>query len=254
MKKILIVDNDSLFLDFVRDLLQEAGNLVKTAEDGISALRILKTFTPDTIFVDLIMPNIDGKRLCRIMQKMEHLKNSSIVILSAAAEENLAELYELGVDGIIAKGPLKNIAREILEVVKQTKAKSAFPPSKKETDGGGVRQRGITKELLSVKRHLESVLERLTEGILEINPDGKIVYANRTACTLIGLPEEELLGSDFFHLFSRSDREWIQERLEKKPEQSKGVTERQTVLLKEYRVTVDLISIQGRRKVHCNPE
>ena len=130
MKKILVVDNDPLFLDFVRDLLQEAGNLVKTAEDGISALKILKTFTPDTIFVDLIMPNIDGKRLCGIIQKMERLKDSSIVILSAAATENLVEVSALGVDGIIAKGPLKNMVRDILEVVDQIKVDAPFSPSK----------------------------------------------------------------------------------------------------------------------------
>ena len=70
--------------------------------------------------------------------------------------------------------------------------------------------------MLSTKRHLESVLDRLTEGILEINPDGKIVYANRPACALTGLLEEELLGLDFFQLFSRNDRKRIQERLEKK--------------------------------------
>ncbi len=244
MKKILVVDNDPLFLDFVRDLLQEAGNLVKTAEDGISALKILKTFTPDTIFVDLIMPNIDGKRLCGIIQKMGRLKDSSIVILSAAATENLVEVSALGVDRIIAKGPLKNMARDILEVVDQIKVDAPFSPSKEVISTGDVYQRGITKELLSTKRHLESVLDRLTEGILEINSDGKIVYANRPACTLTGLLEEELLGLDFFQLFSRNDRKWIQERLEKSHKENGGFTERQTVLLKEYRVTVDFIGIQ----------
>ena len=244
MKKILVVDNDPLFLDFVRDLLQEAGNLVKTAEDGISALKILKTFTPDTIFVDLIMPNIDGKRLCGIIQKMGRLKDSSIVILSAAATENLVEVSALGVDRIIAKGPLKNMARDILEVVDQIKVDAPFSPSKEVISTGDVYQRGITKELLSTKRHLESVLDRLTEGILEINSDGKIVYANRPACTLTGLLEEELLGLDFFQLFSRNDRKWIQERLEKSHQENGGFTERQTILLKEHRVTVNFIGIQ----------
>ena len=243
MKKILVVDNDPLFLDFVRDLLQEAGNLVKTAEDGISALKILKTFTPDTIFVDLIMPNIDGKRLCGIIQKMERLKDSSIVILSAAATENLVEVSALGVDRIIAKGPLKNMVRDILEVVDQIKVDAPFSPSKEVVSIGDVYQRGITKELLSTKRHLESVLDRLTEGILEINPDGKIVYANRPACALTGLLEEELLGLDFFQLFSRNDRKRIQERLEKNHKENGGFTERQTVFLKENRVTVDFIGI-----------
>lgn len=245
MKKILVVDNDLFLLDFLQDFLEKAGHLVKTAEDGISALKILKSFTPDTIFVDLIMPNIDGKKLCRILQKMEHLKNACIVILSAAVKENLSEVSELGADRIIAKGPLANMAVEILEAVNQMKKSPS--PLKQVVVRGAASQRGITKELLSMKRHLELVLERLTEGILEITTEGKIVYANRVACALTDSPEEELLGFDFFHLFSQDDGQWIRDQLEESPRRGKRVSQKKPLSLKGFLVTLDLLEMNEEK-------
>lgn len=244
MKKILAVDNDLLILDFIRDLLEEAGHLVETAEDGISALKVLKTFTPDVIFVDLIMPNIDGKKLCRIMHKMENLKDTCIVILSAAAKEDSFDVSELGVDGIIAKGPLEDMAGEICAVVEQTEVGNHLFPLEEIAVTGNIHQRGITKELLSTKRHFELVFERMTEGILEITSDREIVYANRAACILADLPEEDLLGFDFSHLFSRNDRPWIQEQLKENRKRDEGHSGRKAIFLKGYQVTVDFLGIQ----------
>ena len=74
MKKILAVDNDQFMLKFITDVFAEKGHEVITAEDGLSALDILETYTPDFIFIDLVMPNINGKKLCKIIREMERLK------------------------------------------------------------------------------------------------------------------------------------------------------------------------------------
>ena len=64
MKKILVVDNHPMMLKFMTNLLKERGHRVLTAGDGLSALSILKKHVPDIIFVDLVMPNISGEKLC----------------------------------------------------------------------------------------------------------------------------------------------------------------------------------------------
>lgn len=66
-KKILVVDNHPLMLNFMSRLLEKEGHQVLTAEDGLSALEVLKIFTPDVIFIDLIMPHIGGEKLCQII-------------------------------------------------------------------------------------------------------------------------------------------------------------------------------------------
>jgi PAS domain S-box-containing protein len=69
-----------------------------------------------------------------------------------------------------------------------------------------VSPRHITEELLSIKKHFEVVLGRMSEGILEINPEARIVYANPSAITIIGILEEKLLATNFIELFNEPDR------------------------------------------------
>ena len=95
-KKIMVVDNHPLILQFLGNLLEKEGHHVLTAKDGLSALEAMKTFVPDIVFVDLIMPNISGKRLCRIMRKRPHLKDIYIVILSAVAAEEQVDVVDFG--------------------------------------------------------------------------------------------------------------------------------------------------------------
>ena len=82
MKNILLVDDNPLMLKFVDDLLEKEDYKVVTANDGLSALDILKTYTPDVIFVDLIMPNINGKKLIKIIRNIPKLKDVVLLPIS----------------------------------------------------------------------------------------------------------------------------------------------------------------------------
>jgi two-component system, cell cycle sensor histidine kinase and response regulator CckA len=204
-KKILVVDNDRLILELMTGVLEKEGHEVLTAQDGISALEILETCVPDVMFIDLIMPNIGGKTLCRIIRKIPEFKSAYIVILSAIAAEEDEDFTEFGADLCIAKGPLEEMARHVLDAIGQPDRTSSHPPGAAvgvET----IYPREITRELLSVKRHFEVVLEGMSEGILEITPEAKIVYANPAAFSLACKPEEELLASNLIDLFSPPDR------------------------------------------------
>ncbi len=53
MKKILVVDDNKLILDFMENLISKEGYQVSAVEDGLSALDILKVQKPDFIFIDL---------------------------------------------------------------------------------------------------------------------------------------------------------------------------------------------------------
>lgn len=93
------------------DLFIEQGHEVVTAEDGLSALETLKDYIPDVAFVDLVMPNIRGDRLCRIIRSIPHLKNLFLVIISASALEDLTHFAELGADASVAKGPFNEMSK-----------------------------------------------------------------------------------------------------------------------------------------------
>ncbi len=212
-KKILVVDNHPVVLKFMSQLLEKAGHQVWVAEDGLSALEILKTYTPDVIFIDLIMPQIGGEKLCQIIRKMPELKEAYLIILSAIAAEQEIDFTSLGANACIAKGPLNKMAQHVLAVMEQSTQKSSAVLSLKPLGLEDVYARNITAELLSVKRHFEVILNSMAEGILEITPEGKIVYANPIATSLINKTEDHLLSSDFTELFPESDRQNIKSQL-----------------------------------------
>jgi len=245
MKKILVVDNDPFILEFLNDLLSKEGHQVVTAEDGLSALDVLETITPDFIFVDLVMPNIDGKKLCKIIRRMDNLKDTYIVILSATVKEDFADIRGLGADTCIAKGSFDQMSKDILGVLAEPQVASSRYLAGETLGGEGIRQRRITKELLSSKRHFEVVLEQMTEGIFEISANGKIVYANRAASFLTALPEEDLLGLRFLELFAEKDRQRIKELLEGADDEPRGLSEDNPASVNEYQVTLDVLPIPG---------
>ena len=105
-------------LKYLTDLLEREGHEVASAQDGFAALNLLTSFFPDIMFFDLIMPKIDGDKLCQIVRNMPHLKDCYLVILSAAVAELDFDHTEIGADAYIAKGPFDTTARHVLGLLK----------------------------------------------------------------------------------------------------------------------------------------
>jgi PAS domain S-box-containing protein len=210
MKKILVVDNHPVVLKFMSNLLEKAGHKVKTAKDGLSALEILKTNTPDVIFADLVMPNISGEKLCRIVRCLPRLKGIYIVILSAIVAEDKVPYTAYGADTYIEKRPFNEMAQQVLTAIDQS-GQTVLPPEKKGPIGQDeIIEREIIKELLASERHYNITLENMFEGILELTTELKIVYVNPAAVSIVGMPEEKLLSRNFTELFHASDHTKIE--------------------------------------------
>ena len=193
-KKILVVDDDRMLLKFTSDLLEKEGHEVATAQDGFAALNLLTTFFPDVMFFDLIMPKIDGDKLCHIVRKMPHLKDCYLVILSAAVAELDFDHTEIGADAYIAKGPFDVMGKHVLAAVEASESPRTEDEPKPIKGLESIYARQLTKELLSRNRHLETILESLAEGILEVF-SGKVVYANTAAISMFGMEKGNLLAS-----------------------------------------------------------
>ena len=191
-KKILIVDDNRLLRKFLSTHLERAGHEIRTAEDGFAALDVLSEFSPDVMFVDLFMPKIDGDRLCQIVRSREELKECYLVILSAGIAETGKDYTKIGANACIAKGSFSNMAKNVLAAVNDS-------DRPKQKDGPGpiigldsVYSRQLTKELISRNQHLETILESMTEGFLEVFSD-RVVYANKAAVEMLEVSLENLL-------------------------------------------------------------
>ena len=241
MKKVLLVDNDRILLRMMAAFLEKRDYHVETAIDGLNALDILKTFSPEVIFIDLVMPNIDGEKLCRILRSQEEHKETFLVILSAISAEEQVDVAALGANACIAKGPFNEMAQHILEVIENPEYFSAECLSGRVYGSESVYPRGITEELLSVKKHSEIILEKMLEGVLEINADARIVYANTAVLSLTGKPFKELLGAHLVDLFSGEDRRRVSDLLQKRGLRS--VSDSSPVRLHQSLVSMDIIPL-----------
>lgn len=218
MKKIMVVDNDVMLLEFMSDLLEKEGHRVLTANDGLTALEKLKAYIPDIMFIDLVMPNIDGEKLCRTIRKIPELNGIYIVIVSAIAAEQEIDVSEIGANVCIAKASFDKMSEHVLYVINRldNKAPEDITDDIMENIIGleDVHSRDITKELLSCKKHSDEILNNISEGILELNPNKKIIYANPFSLSLTGISEEKLLGSYFSDMFDDPHRARIKELLD----------------------------------------
>jgi PAS domain S-box-containing protein len=177
---------------------------------------------------------------------MPKLKGVFITILSGvAAEENL-DFVQLGANACIAKGPFNKMAEHVLAVLEQFERQSPHALSEGIRGREDIHERETTKELLSAKRHFEAILKNMSEGIVEVTPDGKIVFTNAKAISLFGIPEQQLLGSDFGDLFCETDRERVEDLMngitggpETIPEESPLIINRKQICLTLIRVPND---------------
>jgi PAS domain S-box-containing protein len=246
MKKILVVDNHPVMLKFMANLLEKEGHEVLTAQDGLSALDILKNYIPDIMFVDLVMPNIVGEKLCRIVRSMPGMSDVYVVIVSGIAAEKDLDFKQFGADACIAKGPLNKIAPHVLLALEQ----SEQAPPRGLTDGvmglDDVYAREVTRELLYSKRHLERILDNMSEGIIELNPEARIVYVNPAAVSLIGIPEELLLSQSFTDLFHEMHREGIKNLIDEGiGDVQHTIGEDSPLFLNGKRILLNILQLKG---------
>ncbi|MGB8336310.1 MAG: response regulator, partial [Desulfobacterales bacterium] len=211
--KILLIDDDRVFLKYLTRQLETAGHDVVTAGDGISALTLLTDITPDIIFLDLILPKIDGDKLCRIIRKMDHLANCHLVVISAVVAEMGSDFADIGADSYIAKGPFATVAEHVMAVVEASSAPKEGNKSQQVLGLEHVSPRQLTRELLSRNQHLKTILESMEEGIIEI-VEGVVVYANSAAVRLFALPLEKILAANPNNLFDVKDRSRVAELLD----------------------------------------
>lgn len=107
--KILIVEDEPQINRLIELVLQSDGYYkIKKAFDGKNALEIIKTDKPDLILMDVMIPEIDGFSLCKIIKKDKNLNSIQIIMLTAKKmEEDILKGFENGAVDYIQK-PFSN--------------------------------------------------------------------------------------------------------------------------------------------------
>lgn len=244
MKKILIIEDNPHLILYLTQKLTEAGHEVVTESTGLSAIHRLTGYKPDIIFVDYILPNVNGDKLCQIIRRMDHLKGSYLVLMSAATKELDLNPSNMVADAIIAKGTFKETIDHFFSVL----ATADHPPREKPPEGilgfDSVHPRRMTVELLEKNRHLQTMLDSISEGIVEIYR-GEIVYANPAAATILGKPQDQLVTAQPSELFPESERAKVESVMRSEPNGKAGLNWEEPIELGWKIVSFKKLSFQG---------
>jgi excisionase family DNA binding protein len=112
---VLIVDDDARIREFVRVNLEDAGYQVREAGSAQEGLEMLDTETPDLILLDVLMPQVDGWEMLRIVQERHGVGGIPVVMFSGKADA-ADEAVSRGAQGFVGK-PFD--PRELVESTKQ---------------------------------------------------------------------------------------------------------------------------------------
>jgi twitching motility two-component system response regulator PilG len=81
--KVMIIDDSNTIRRTAEALLKKAGYEVLTAADGFEAMSIITDQRPDIIFVDIMMPRLDGYQTCRLIKNNKQFRTTPVIMLSS---------------------------------------------------------------------------------------------------------------------------------------------------------------------------
>lgn len=98
---VLVVDDEPKILEVVKSFLEADGYKVVTAKNGTVALKLFDTLTVNLVILDIMLPDIDGIELCRIIRKKS--KVPIIMLTAKVGEDDTVTCLDLGADDYVTK-------------------------------------------------------------------------------------------------------------------------------------------------------
>jgi DNA-binding response OmpR family regulator len=115
--KILIIEDESAFRTFYRDMLDMAGYQVLEAEDGEAGWALVQSAKPNMILLDLIMPKLGGLEVLKKVRGNDETKDIPVIIMSALGRsEDVKNGIELGANEYLQKGLFSS--RQVLSKIR----------------------------------------------------------------------------------------------------------------------------------------
>jgi DNA-binding response OmpR family regulator len=125
---VLVVDDDRVIQQLLEVNLELEGYEVKRAENGEEALKLVREYNPDVMLLDVMMPKLDGREVCRRIKADPQTAHVPVIFLSARAQDmDVNSGLELGASAYITK-PFDPV--DLLQTVERVLAgETIFPTS-----------------------------------------------------------------------------------------------------------------------------
>ena len=207
LKQAMVVDADYFFVEFVSELLEKRGYAVTKAYDGKDGISKLASNPHDILFVDLIMPKVDGRQFIHFVRQKYGPNHFPIVALSGVMIEQLGNLNEIGADYFMAKGPINKLAVQLNEFMAEIETYPEFPPGEMRImETGGVYPRRDAVELLNSLKFHQAVIESLGVGIIVVDIDTRILNANSLALEILDKSPTQMVNCPVVDIFPKPVR------------------------------------------------
>lgn len=204
-KKALVVDSDYFFVEFVGELLEKRGYAVTKAYDGKDGISKLQDNPYDIMFVDLVMPKVDGSQFIDFVRHKYGPNHFPVVALSGVMVEHLGALKEIGADYYMAKGPIDKLTVKLNQLMVEIETQPEFSRGEvKIIQTGGVYPRRDAVELLQALKYHQAIIKNMGVGVVVVDTDARIVSVNPVAFEIMDRSPTEVLNSPVFDIFPAS--------------------------------------------------
>ena len=103
-KRILLLDDSTITLEMEKAVLEDRGYKVAIASNLLEFQKELDAFQPEIILTDLMMPDISGKDIVRVLKQDFHTEKIPIILFSSKPDDELEQIAEqAGADGFLSK-------------------------------------------------------------------------------------------------------------------------------------------------------
>jgi two-component system, cell cycle sensor histidine kinase and response regulator CckA len=203
--RILAVDDEYVNTQLIKSALHEEYDIL-TALDGHEAIALIKQYKPDLILLDVMMPDLSGFEVCRIIRSDAEYDTIPVIFLTALdSQEGQLQGLELGGIDYLTKpvnlALLKLRVRNHLVMKEQrdqlVSQKAELEAALAEMEGQNERQRLADETVRKSKEQLKVIFEASDAGIILVSPTGIIDFANRGMAEMFGMELPELIGTPY---------------------------------------------------------
>jgi two-component system, cell cycle sensor histidine kinase and response regulator CckA len=206
----LIVDNDFFFVKFLGDLLKERGYNVFQALDGKQGLAVLEDQMVDFVFVNILMPRIDGKQFIDFIHEKYSDAKFSIIGVSDSIIELREFQKDVGADYYLQKQPIEKMIEYVGKFMEFIEGDPFLSPSDKNLfDQEKVFRRQATVDLLESLSFQQGIVESAGMGVIVVERDARIVFVNTLALEILNQPLSKILSHHITSVFPSTEKKKI---------------------------------------------
>ncbi len=207
--KVLIVDDSDVIKKSLKDFFRGYDFHVFTCSDGLEGIQLAAEKKPDIIFLDLMMPNVDGIKMLKVKSVLNDIKHIPVIVISGnTVKSNVMAAMEAGASKVISKPIDEKILKEAVNEVLEGEYFDS--PSLKVITNE--KANTIKNDLLNLfletypelKHKVADALRRRDAQDLK-----NFVHQIKGSGTTIGFPELTSIAQDVMNLSFESPSDWV---------------------------------------------